>query len=253
MSGSRATTSRRPVSTPDRFTGRSRHRRFRGIRSAFAAFLAAAATGTAVWLLGWSDVTMLESVRLEGADGTLADRIDAIAEAPVGEQLIWVDIDAIAARVGELPDVASVSVHRSWPRTLVVSVRKRVAAAAIRDGGSWWLVDRAGVQFGRADDRPPDLPVLDAPAGADEGATRAAGVAVLTGQPGQLRAQVETVSANSEADVRIKLGTGATVLWGGPRDGAEKADVLLALLNAPETKDAARYDVSVPARPAVTP
>jgi cell division protein FtsQ len=249
VSGSRTTTRRRPASTAHRFTGRSRRRRFRGILSAFVAFLAAAAVGATIWLLGWSDVTRLESVRIEGADDALADHVFATADAPVGEQLIWVDTDAIAARVGEVPDVASVSVRRSWPRALVVTVRERIAAAAIRDSGSWWLVDRSGVQFGRADNRPPDLPVLDAPAGGDDGATRAAGVTVLTALPGQLREQVKTVSAHSAADVRIKLSTGATVRWGSPRDSATKAEVLLSLLG----EDAASYDVSAPSRPAIKP
>ena len=76
----------------------------------------------------------------------------------MGEQLIRVDTDAVAARVGELPEFASVSVHRSWPRTLVVSVRQRVPAATIRDDGSWYLVDGSGMLFGRAEDQPADLP-----------------------------------------------------------------------------------------------
>ena len=249
MSGSRVTATPRPASTSNRFTGRSRRRRFRRILFAFLALVAAAVIGAAAWLLGWSDATTLEAVRVEGADDELADHIAATAEAPVGEQLIWVDTDAIAARVGELPDLASVSVQRSWPHTLVVSVQQRVAAAAIRNGGSWWLVDRSGVQFGRADDKPPDLPVLDAPAGDDDDATRAAGVGVLTALPGELLKLVKTVSAHSAADVRITLSTGADVRWGGPRDSAEKAEVLLSLLG----EDATTYDVSAPSRPAITP
>jgi cell division protein FtsQ len=249
MSGARVTASRRPASNVDRFRGRSRRRRLRKVVASLVAFLAVASIGAAGWLVGWSNVTQLEAVHVEGADGLLAEQVTGIAQAPIGEQLIWVDTDSVAARVSELPEFSSVSVHRSWPRTLVISVRQRVPAAAISADGSWWLVDRSGMQFGRTDQRPADLPVLDAPAGDAAADTRAAGVAVLTALPGQLHEQVQTVSAHSPADVRLTLGSGATVLWGGPADSPDKAAVLLALL----AEDAATYDVSAPSRPAVTP
>lgn len=248
MSGSRVSTTRRPA-TSVRFTARSRRRRLRGLLYGFLAVLVIVAAGAAIWLVGWSDVTRLETVRVDGAGGPLAEQVSSAADASVGEQLIRVDTDAIATRVSELPELASISVHRSWPRTLVVSVTKRVPAAAIRDDGSWWEVDASGVLFGRADDRPAALPVLEAPADAETADTRAAGVTVLTGLPGQIRDLVETVSARTPADVRLKLSTGAMVNWGGPDDGAEKAAVLLTLL----AEDASSYDVSAPTRPAITP
>jgi cell division protein FtsQ len=249
MSGTRVGTSRRPASTSVRFTAWSRRRRLRGVLYVIAAILVVAAVGAVVWLLGWSDVTRLQTVRVEGADGSLAEQVAATADAPVGEQLIRIDTDAVAARVSELPELASVSVHRSWPHTLVLSVSQRVPVAAVEYDGSWWLVDISGVLFRPADDRLAELPVLEAPADADAAATRAAGVAVVTGLPGQVRDLVETVSAHSPADVRLTLSTGATVNWGGPSETAEKAEVLLALL----AEDASGYDVSAPSRPAITP
>lgn len=250
MSGSRTATSRRPKSAAaDRFAARSRRRRWRGIIYGCLVTLAVAAASGIVWLVGWSDLTALQTVRVEGADDGLGERVSVAAAAPLHEQLIRVDTDAVAARVRELPELAEVSVRRSWPRTLVVSVIPRVPAAVIRDDGSWWQVDRTGVLFGRSSDQPAELPILDAPAGSDAEATRAAGVAVLTGLPAELRDLVAGVSAHSAADVRLELSTGASVRWGGPDDGADKAAVLLRLL----AEDATGYDVSAPSRPAITP
>jgi cell division protein FtsQ len=249
VSGSRVTTSRRPAPTVVRLAAASRRRRLRRVLYGFVAALAVVVTGGLAWLVAWSEVTELETVRIDGADGTLAERVSAAAEAPHGEQLIWIDTDAVSARVSQLAELASVSVHRSWPRTLVISVRQRTAAAAVRDDGSWWLVDGSGVMFGRTEDRPDDLPVLDAPGGDEAATTRAAGVAVLTSLPSQVHELVVKASAYSAADVRLELRSGATVLWGGPSGAAEKAAVLLALLG----EDASTYDVSAPSRPAITP
>jgi cell division protein FtsQ len=249
MTGSR-TSARRPAPATVLFAERrTRRRRLRGILHGLAAVLAVAAVGGAVWLVGWSDATKLETIRVEGADGPLVDQVLAAAAAPVGSPLLRVDTTALAKRVGELPEISSVSVERSWPQTIVVTVTPRTAGAAIDADGTWWLVDESGVLFGRSNAQPADLPVLDAPVADGDEATRAAGVAVLSSLPAALNELVATVSAQSEADVRLGLTSGATVLWGDASMGDRKADVLLALLR----EGATTYDVSAPERPAITP
>ena len=249
MSGARTATGRRPSPAASRFTARRRRSRARRVLAVLAVVTGVAAVAGAVWLVGWSDVTALEEVRVDGADGELASRVAQVAEAPVGEPLIRVDTDAMAARVRDLPELASVSVARSWPRTIVVSVTPRVAAAAIPDGDTWWLVDVTGLLFGETSEQPANLPVLDAPVDADAEATRAAGAAVLDGLPSTVRDLVGAVGAESEADVRLELVDGATVRWGGPELADRKAEVLLTLLD----QEGSTYDVSAPERPAVIP
>lgn len=215
----------------------------------FAALLAVGAVGAATWLVGWSDVTALDEVRVDGVDGELAETVSATADPPYGTPLIRVDTAAMEAAVAELPEVAEVSVHRSWPTAVTVVVTPRVAAAVIEADGSWWQVDDTGVLFGRGTDRPDGLPVLDAPVDADAAPARAAGVAVLTGLPPALRDLVEAVAAPTEASVELTLDGGATVLWGTADQPERKAEVLLALL----AEEASHYDVSAPSNPAVRP
>jgi cell division protein FtsQ len=248
MTGSR-TAQRRAAPAAARFAERTRRRRLRGILYGLATLLAVAAIGAAVWLVGWSDVTKVKSVRVEGADGALADQVLAAAATPVGSQLVRVDTTGLTERVAELPEISAVSVERSWPQTVVVAVTPRAAAAAIGEGETWWLVDDTGVLFGRTEVQPGDLPVLDAPVTDAAQATRAVGVAVLKGLPVNLRELVATLSARSEADVQLGLTSGATVLWGDSSEGDRKAQVLLALLG----QQAAIYDVSAPERPALRP
>ncbi|MGH8776772.1 MAG: cell division protein FtsQ/DivIB, partial [Jiangellaceae bacterium] len=218
------------------------------VLGAGVAVLVAAAVAGAAWLVGWSDLMALEAVRVEGATGSLADEVSAAADAPVGTPLVRIDTDAVGSRVGALAEIADVSVGRSWPRSLVVTVTPRVAAAAVPDDGSWWSVDGSGVLFELVDERPEGLPVLSAPVDEDAAVVRAAGVTVLTGLPPAVGDLVETVTAESEADVRLELADGATVLWGGAQDVERKAQVLIALI-AQQVADV--YDLSAPERPAV--
>jgi cell division protein FtsQ len=231
----------------ERFAARSRRRIIGRLLTGLAVALAAAAVGAAVWLVGWSDATALDEVRVSGTGAELGDRVREVADPPVGTPLIRVNTEAIETVVAELPEVADVTVSRSWPRAVTITVTPREAAAAVADGESWWSVDASGVLFDQSSTQPPELPVLDAPTDADALATRATGVAVLIGLPDDLHDLVTAVSAPSEAAVELTLTDGATVLWGTADEMARKAEVLLALL--PE--EARHYDVSAPTNPAV--
>lgn len=236
------------------FAARARRQRLRRLVGVLLALLGFAAVSGLVWLVGWSSVLSVKSVSVEGVPSSLTDEVLSLAEAPVGVPLARVDTGAVADRVAELPEAASVDVRRSWPSTLTIDVTPRVAVAAVSADGSWWNVDETGALFGAADSRPDGLPVLSAP-GDDpssdvDDAVRAAGVTVLTGLPDSLYELVDTVEARSEADVRLELADGALVRWGTADDIDRKSEVLLALIDA-QDEPPSSYDVSAPEHPAV--
>jgi cell division protein FtsQ len=223
----------------------------RRLLAGFAGLVALGGVGALIWLVGWSDVLALEEIHVGGADDAMETEVLAVADPPMGRPLVRIDTDALADAVRTLPAVADVSVSRSWPRAITISVKPRTAAAAISDGASWWQVDTEGVLFGNSAEQPDGLPVLDAPAGqsaADE-AARVAGVAVLTGLPAELADLVVGVAAPTDASVELTLDGGATVGWGTAGQMDRKGEVLLSLL----AEDASHYDVSAPSKPAVRP
>lgn len=223
----------------------------RRVLAGFVGFVGLAAVGALAWLVGWSDVLALEQVHVTGADTSVEGDVRAVADPPMGEPLVRIDTAAMADAVRGLPEVADVSVTRSWPRALTISIDQRTPAAAVSDGSSWWQVDTEGALFGNGSEQPDGLPVLEAPTGdaVEEVAARAAGVAVLTGLPGDLADLVVSVSAETEASVELTLDDGATVRWGTADQMDDKSDVVLALL----AEDATHYDVSAPAKPAIRP
>lgn len=244
-------TAARPTSA-ERFAARARRQRLRRLARAFALLLGMAAIVAVVWLVGWSAVLAVEEVRVEGAPATLEGQVIEVAAVPMGRPLARLDTRAVAERVGEIPDVGGVEVHRSWPSAVTIEVAPRVPAAVIADDDTWWRVDAAGVVFAPSTTKPEALPVLAASVDEDDTATRAAGVAVLTSLPAGLRDLVTSAEADSEADIRLTLTDGAIVRWGTSERNDDKAAVLIALI-ADQDEPPTVYDVSAPDHPAVQP
>lgn len=71
------------------------------------------------------------------------------AEIGLGDRLLAIDTDAVAARIAAHPWVASALVRRELPATMLIEVTERQAAALAVLGGLY-LVDAAGRPFKRA-------------------------------------------------------------------------------------------------------
>jgi cell division protein FtsQ len=235
-------------SSARRFAARSRRHRAGRLLLAVGAVVAAAAVGAGLWAIGWSDLLVLEDVRVEGAPEPLAVDVATAAAAPVGTPLARVDTGAMAGRVALVPAVAEVDVDRVWPSTLVVRVAPRVPLASLSTADGDRAVDRTGTVFPPV--QPVDgLPRLEAPEDGGASPARAAAVGVLSALPAELAARVATVRATSDVDVELVLDDGSSVRWGGPGRTDRKAEVLTALL----AQQASAYDVSAPERPTVRP
>ena len=86
--------------------------------------------------------------------------IEAVAGVAVGDKLLDVDTDAVAARIALHPWVASVHVSRRLPSSLVIDVHERHAVAVTALSGLY-LIDETGRPFKRASMAEADgLPVL---------------------------------------------------------------------------------------------
>lgn len=86
--------------------------------------------------------------------------ITALCGIDMGDKLLEVDTDVVAARIAEHPWVASVRASRRLPSSLVIDVTERRAAAVAALSGLY-LVDEAGRPFKRASMAEADgLPVL---------------------------------------------------------------------------------------------
>lgn len=161
----------------------------------------------------------VRSVAVVGAQRVSPTTIVDVAGISGGSALLDVDVEAVAARVSALPEVASARALRLPPGRVVVGVTERVAhgVAAAGPGGSPHLVCNEGVAFAPALGREAlRLPRLAAPGRpqigeADAGLAQAAQVAAAAAALGFAVAGVEMDGADTDLQLnglsaRVRLG-----------------------------------------------
>jgi cell division protein FtsQ len=257
-----SSTTRRPTRPhrPPQPVSRDRYRR-RRLAAALIALLLVVGLGLTARILlydvGLADVEDVQ-VGFRTGDGALLDPgaaavpvgdvLAAAAVAP-GQPLAAVDTAAVAARVAQLPAVASVEVGRSWPHTVTIEVTERIPVARVQTPDGPALVDASGVVYPGGPRA--ELPRLTFPARSGDPATLAA-IAVLTALPDEIRSQVRAVDATvarpgAPAQVTLELTEDRRVRWGDPERAGQKAAVLVPLLTQPGRV----YDVSSPDLPTI--
>lgn len=236
----------RTAATSDRFAQRARHQRRRTLWRAAAVAVMVTMLGLAGWLVWFSPLLTVHSVRVDGVSGDQAAHIEQVAAVPQGLPLARVDTDAITSRVRTVVSIAEARTVRSWPRSVVITVRPRVPALVLRDSqGQLKVADSGGVVFAEPAEAPAGIPVVTTAgeSGAEQQAVAAA-LSLVQALPSDLQAQVTTITVSGANLVTFSLGA-VPVTWGGADQPTRKVQVLRALLKT----NPAAIDVSAPDTP----
>jgi cell division protein FtsQ len=238
---------RRPPGAPPGRGPRPRNR----WRTAFFMLAGVALVVGVSWALLGNRLLVVRSVTVKGTAALLAPaQVIAAAGVPVGTPLLRVNAGAVTRRVEALREVASATVSKNWPDQLVISVRERVPAVAVKmAGGGYDQVDPSGVIVSYTKAKPAALPLLvtSLPGSALRGSTGVStAAAVLAELQPWLAKQVAVVKPTAVAagteQVTLGLRDGKTVQWGAPGNAAQKNRELAILL----TGGASDIDVSTP-------
>lgn len=238
----------------ERLAERARAQRRLAWRKVLLAVAVLVVVAAAAWALFLSSLLALDldEVTVTGAgEGTTVpvESVLAVVEEHEGTPLTRLDTGALAAGVGEITTVRSVTVTRSWPHGLAVDVSARVPVAAATSEDGLVLLDVDGVVVGSVDAPPEGLPRVTVPlSGERAGQTLEAVLTVLAELPADLRAEVATAGATNPASITLELTDGAQVRWGEVEESELKAAVLAVLRERP----AAVYDVTVPRSPTLS-
>lgn len=197
-----------------------------------------------VYDAGLADV---EGIAVTGTAAIAVTEVEQAAAVPLAVPLAAVDLAAVAARVAQLPEVASVRVERDWPHTVVIRVVEREPVAVTDTPQGPRLVDVTGLPY-RSAPATSELPRLVGigTGGPRDPATTAA-LTVLLALPEPVRDEVDTVTVDAGGQVLLGLTEGREVRWGGAERSPDKVRVLEPLLTEPGSV----YDVASPELPTV--
>lgn len=205
--------------------------------------------GSTVWLGWYSSILTAQVVEVRGVPKAQEQVVREVADVVLGGPLLRVDTESVIRRLEADRRWTDVSVSRSLPHTVVVTVTARKPALAVRTpSGQIDLLDPDGFAFRTVKAAPGDVPLVTASGGSVGPAGVSAALQALSALKASLRADVTGVSVSSADQVTLTLahrGATRTVVWGGPGDAALKARVVEILLSQPGST----IDVSVPDSP----
>ena len=204
--------------------------------------------GGGVWLVEFSPVLVTKSVRVEGVPAGDVSNIVRRAAVPMGTPLVKVDTRAISRRVVALASLASVTVSRAYPNTVLIRATRRVPVLAVKNSqGQVQVVDSQGVAYATVTAAPTGVPLIDTVENPSSMESLRAAMTVLRALSPEQRRQVTDVTVMGPNMVTLKLG-GVTVVWGGASEPQLKVKVMTALLRQ---KDVGTIDVSAPRTPVI--
>lgn len=226
-------------------TAMRRHRAWRRVVAWVVVVLVLAAVAAGAF---WSPVLALDAdeVVVTGQGSTVdPEEVRDVVEAADGTPLPRLDTVAMREQILGLHGVKDVSLARSWPHGLRVTLTARVPVAAVPDGGKYVVLDGEGVRLGTRGSAPSGLPQVDVPL--DDARALQAALHVLAGLPPKLAGATEQVSAATQDAVETVLADGTTVRWGSSADLPLKVEAVRTLRKV--APDAGTIDVSSPELP----
>lgn len=206
-----------------------------------------------------SSLVALAEIRVTGTERLDDDRVREATGLQLGTSVLRLPLDAARDGVEALPLVASASVRRADPLTVVVDVVERSPVAVVLRRGEAVLVDEAGVVL--ATGREEGLARIALRTGAlpepgqslDRVPAAANAHAAMQELPGAVRSRVDRYVARAEDELTLQLVDGPVVHFGRADRVDEKARALGAVLEDLGEREVAEIDVRAPSRPTVLP
>jgi cell division septal protein FtsQ len=202
---------------------------FQLLKIAAASLAGLALAAGVVWLAFFSEHLRFRQLRVVGNSRASEAALRHLADLPVGDALLALDLDAAVAGALRHPWVASATARRVFPDTVVLQVHEReVKALLLLDG--LYLVDEGGVPFRKADAQDLDHPVITGiPAEIAQKHPDVArrlvadALALLDAAPGRAGVTARDVSEvrfDANSGYTLALRNGGEVRVGFDRDGA---------------------------------
>ncbi|TBN58513.1 FtsQ-type POTRA domain-containing protein [Glaciihabitans arcticus] len=201
----------------------------------------------------FSPILALREITIQGTSRIDKKDVLAAVNGQLGTPLALVDEAQLERALSAFPLIRSYVTETVPPNTLIINIEEREPVGVIQRGEEFDLVDPAGVPVQTTAERPADVPLIVVDGAETEGAAFDSAVEVLLALPPAMLAQVDTITASTQDDVRFVIrGVGQSVIWGSADRSAYKARVLTALFAKTKQSVKYEYDVSAPESAVIT-
>lgn len=189
-----------------------------------------------------------DHLAVEGASRLTSARVLRIGGVERGQNVVTMDTAAVERRLEADPWIASASVARDLPDTIVVRITERSPVAALQTQQGWETMAADGVILDITT-REPRLPTITSVLPGEDIATL--GARALGAMDRSLRADVLSLTVGADHLARLVMSDGVTVSYGTLNEPTPKAQALAAVLAWVVAEDARveQIDVSVPGAP----
>ncbi|MBX3311933.1 MAG: FtsQ-type POTRA domain-containing protein [Microbacteriaceae bacterium] len=168
-----------------------------------------------------------------------------------GVPLPQVENEMISEQLSDFKTVASFTISRELPNTLIVHIVERKEIAAVRIASGYELIDAAGVVLGESETRPNGIPEILVQNLSAEDIVFKEVMQVLLSFPQSLSEELVGITGTTKDNLTITLTTGQRVIWGDASQSELKNAVLEVLREANGNSRDLIYDVSAPNSPVV--
>ncbi len=233
----------------------SKRRRYRLAAVATLLLIVAASVGVL-----YSPLFSARTVVIDGAKGKYWSSIMRVSGLSSHPPLIEINAHSVVSRLDTLPYLASATLQRRWPSTVVLTVTQRVPVAAIRyASGPWATVSSSGRIIALHGLAPKGLPVIyasksaDVSVGSSVGSGFSAALSVATTVERDRVDNVQEIHLTSNGEVQLVLNHPAvTVELGGAHHVRAKLTAIETLENSNLLVKGEVVNVSTPSVPVLS-
>jgi cell division protein FtsQ len=215
------------------------------------------AAATVAWAITYTPLFEARHIRVAGAVSLRPDAVRSLAGIEPSTNVFHLQTEAVTASLLSDPWIASASVERDLPDTVVLSIVERQPVGTIDVTGETSILASDGTILPAstaATSAVDALPKVQAALGTPDEAQRSAAAALLSALDPVVAHRVGELSVGQDLSTSLTLRDGVTVDAGTPGEESEKAAALRAVLRwaASGGHPLSSIDVSAPGAPSAT-
>jgi cell division protein FtsQ len=219
------------------------------------ALLVPIAVAMAAWAFTYTPIFDAKHVRVEGAVSLRPDDVRALAQVDPSTNVFHLQPDAVTARLLSDPWIASATVDKDLPDTVVLTVVERRPVGVMDAMGAPSVLASDGTILpASAATQIDGLPAVQAALGTPDDAQRIAAAALLSALDPVVGQRVTKVDVGQDLTETLTMRDGVTVDAGMPGEETAKATALRAVLHWASAggHTLSSIDVSAPEAPSAT-